>query len=619
MDVTIYEFSKGFVEKQLPDDWWVSGGFANPIDRCTYPVPTEIQQAVKRGKFKIPNGYSPAKGDVALLARVITVQQSGGYREKYYVLAVANRQDEDKFRTDVVGYRYFWLENKSSSDEIDGIDGIEILLNWWLENKYPQFHMNPNQDKSENHSYSSDYKPTSSIVSVPECYPRPILQVIPTKDRQKILKLHQKASEKAREIGHELAWAWNVSRLENPNLFTAIWAENENYSSAIQEDLQRVGTQEQPTINSESYPLRELEEEDEALNEFANQLSDPKAQKVRESLLSASSEKLKQLFSSKKLTIQRSNDSNPVREAIRYRALEPIFLPERIVDWLDWMKGLNAPNLIQNAFDAQKAINTGADSSQIQTKIDQGIDILLKDLLDQGSEESYQKIKWLLVDSRNKSNIYKESFKKYSYNPPTNSRNILFLARLFKEAKNWKPSAEYYKKAQKKVPSQVFWKLTEGQRNNFSEALGFNFLLRWFLKIMYLALYFVLLVINGIFYLPLGTILFLSSLWTNPRRKVSNYPELLLLLPDINEIWKSPRKSWNWFVNSLKLFFIDFLLKKMGIILVLYVGLIILYIIFLIVVVELQSRLGFNFSWFDKFPFFTLLKDTLKLLKDTLK
>jgi hypothetical protein len=623
MDVTIHEFSKGFVEKRLSDERWVSGGFANPIDRSSSrsSVPPEIQQAVKRGKFKIPNGYSPATGKVALLARVITVRQSGGYREKYYVLAVANRQDEDKFRTDVVGYRYFWLENKSSSDGIDGIDGIEILLNWWLENNCPQFNMNPNQDRREDHLYSSFPQPISRRVSVPELYPAPILGVIPTNNRQEIKKLHEDASRKAEEISHELAWAWNVRRLENPCLFTAIWAENENYRSAIQEDLQRVGTQEQPTINSESnYTLPELEEAENALNEFANQLSDPKAQKVRESLLSASSEKLKQLFSSNKLTIQRSNDSNPVPEAIRYRALEPIFLPERIVDWLDWMKGLNAPDLIQNAFDAQKAINTGADSSGLQEKLDQGIQILLKNLLDRGSEESYQKIKWLLVDSRKNENIYQQRFKEYQYNQPkrfkeyqynqpTAPRNILFLARLFKDAKNWELSAKYYKKAQDNVPSQVFWKLREGQRNDFEEAWGFNFLLRGFLKIMYLVLHYVLWAINFIFYLPLGTIMIVLK--KKQTGKSSNSSKFFLPPPDINK----RRRSWDWFVKSLELFFKNFL-SRMARILVTYLSLIlvllIVYMIFLIVVVELQSRLGLNFSLFDKLPFFTLLEKTLK-------
>ncbi len=154
--VEIHEFSRGFKEVPINGEW-VSGGFGNAIARSNYKsglveeIPKPIRSTVDYGNnnenlLGIPTAYNPPEGQVSLVAREID--------DQYSILAVANKQDEDERRSEIVGYRYFWLDKKSEiNSSHPNMDGVGTLLKWWLSNNADSlryvFDMNPSSFKEE--------------------------------------------------------------------------------------------------------------------------------------------------------------------------------------------------------------------------------------------------------------------------------------------------------------------------------------------------------------------------------------------------------------------------------------------------------------------------------------
>ena len=113
--VEIYEFSGAFRNEVFENDKWVAGGhnMSTAIYRSNYKsgkkeeIPSEIQTLItpKKNILGIPTGYAPVDNQLALIARVIN--------NRYCILAVANYQDENTYRSSVAGYRYFWLDKES--------------------------------------------------------------------------------------------------------------------------------------------------------------------------------------------------------------------------------------------------------------------------------------------------------------------------------------------------------------------------------------------------------------------------------------------------------------------------------------------------------------------------
>ncbi|MDE5109183.1 MAG: hypothetical protein O4808_19685, partial [Trichodesmium sp. St17_bin3_1_1] len=159
----IYEFSKKFDNIREKNGIWVSGGYvidkrkafyrSNYKNRDINEIPEKIREAVIDSLFEIPDAYptnsatdqefinlvrtgkldlaSPLSEDptknIALIARNV---------ENYSVLAVATRQIDDKWRTKLIGYRFFWLKIADlGSQSPDLVDEIATLLSWWINNK----------------------------------------------------------------------------------------------------------------------------------------------------------------------------------------------------------------------------------------------------------------------------------------------------------------------------------------------------------------------------------------------------------------------------------------------------------------------------------------------------
>ena len=256
-------------------------------------IPAQIRQAVIDGLFEIPNAYqpnplsdpefyqkvvnrqldiaAPPLEDIALIARELG---------DYCVLAVATRQMDNRgFRSKLVGYRYFWLKtsdlNSSFTQQVDEtltavkgwmhnisqqiskvasglnfsdsennfpalretlpeqiqqIDGIATLLQWWHDKGCPCFDMNPSS--YENGINKSQPYLSQKIIFQEEIISRYTkiskggslnLPVLFAPDEQlNYFNLHAQALHLCNTM-QKPAWAWNVRKLTKPETFTVVY------------------------------------------------------------------------------------------------------------------------------------------------------------------------------------------------------------------------------------------------------------------------------------------------------------------------------------------------------------------------------------------------------------
>jgi Putative peptidoglycan binding domain len=334
----IYEFSKKFDNIQQKNGIWVSGGFeidkTKAFFRSNYgqgiinEIPFEIRKAVIDGLFEIPNAYPPNPlrneefyqkvanrqldiahppiEDIALIARELN---------DYCVLAVATRQMDDKWRSKMVGYRYFWLKtsdlNTYFTQQVDGfitatqswmkqcttklynfvhnseinlheqeflqrIDGIATLLLWWHKQGYPCFDMKQNSD--ENRTNKSQPCFSQQIIFQEEIiskYPKinknsfPNLPVFFGPDEQlDYFNLHAQALHLCNTTMQKPAWAWNVRKLTKPETFTVVHcadrASYDQFFSPVLKPIEPSATTGSITVNSGS--SNQSQQSDSSLN-----------------------------------------------------------------------------------------------------------------------------------------------------------------------------------------------------------------------------------------------------------------------------------------------------------------------------------------------------------------
>ena len=250
----IYEFSKKFDNIREKNGIWVSGGYVidkrKAFDRSNYKnrdineIPEKIREAVIDSLFEIPDAYptnsatdqefinlvrtgkldlaSPLSEDptknIALIARNV---------ENYSVLAVATRQIDDKWRSKLIGYRFFWLEIGDLSLQSDSpVDGISTLLHWWYDMKMPCFTMHP-------HSHERIDGLCKKIISV-ECTTNSYKRESKTWLQSRYPYLFEctidgfldyfRLNAQAVHLAYpNVAWAWNVRKLSKPEAFIAVY------------------------------------------------------------------------------------------------------------------------------------------------------------------------------------------------------------------------------------------------------------------------------------------------------------------------------------------------------------------------------------------------------------
>ncbi|BAY27513.1 hypothetical protein NIES2100_73380 [Calothrix sp. NIES-2100] len=419
-EVEIYEFSRGFTEV-FENNRWISGGFGNAIDRSNYDgeIPSSIQEFINNNQniFGIPTGFAPAQGEEALIARVIG--------DRYCVLAVANYQGKDnKGRDGIVGYRYFWLDkNSKTNQKLSSMDGVVTLLNWWLKNRFV-FQMNPDsftRKKLVCREYIEDtdsYHPHNQ-----QNYPiKPAILTLADYKRKNLIHLHTQAAQEAKNRRLPLAWAWNVRKLNFPAMYVAIWCENEAAKQTIERELARNdvpdGVNPLPnqriqradrgslTVNEKSIEMKL----DEFISASDKNITE-KARAIVKILCHEENLDWRKFFVADNQHIKDIEDAYPPIEAVRYYALMPIFIPEKIIEWLDWLR--KNQKHIKISFQTQIFLIKECRKQQtelINQRLYDGISTLLDELVN-SETNNYEKCKWLLV--KQKHNIWAKKINQY--------------------------------------------------------------------------------------------------------------------------------------------------------------------------------------------------------------
>ena len=236
IQLIVYEFSRKVLEPKKLQDKWVSTGFDKEIGFSTLSeVPPSIKNAVHNHWFRLNDNYPPAEREIALIAREI---------EQYAVLAVATRLADEAGRP-LIGYRYFWLEKPPE------IDGIGTLLKWWLDHDRPHFVLKPHQQirQTQEENWEKGYYNINIVTTeqqksfddyrqqvediIPQIKHTPHIFTLQEKSKNSeipdYLGLHFLALYLKKEYHKSIAWAWNVTLLENPNQFTLICCVDEEY------------------------------------------------------------------------------------------------------------------------------------------------------------------------------------------------------------------------------------------------------------------------------------------------------------------------------------------------------------------------------------------------------
>ncbi|MDZ8105247.1 MAG: hypothetical protein RM338_06420 [Nostoc sp. DedQUE12a] len=225
--IPVYQFSRNFDNPHSSaqhNNRWVSGGnIIDPEKKITLfnqEVPQEIRQAVLDGYFAINDSYPPAENDFALIAREID--------DKYAVLAVANRQIDDRDRP-TIGYKYFWLE-KTNPD----IDGIGTLIFWWPYDVKYQFDMEELNSASKPEIYHAQILNKMNFAepwlekikeTVNNFKYIPCTGVVKKEDWEGLpsyIKLHYLSLGLSFRSDSLNAWAWNVQKLSFAENFVYI-------------------------------------------------------------------------------------------------------------------------------------------------------------------------------------------------------------------------------------------------------------------------------------------------------------------------------------------------------------------------------------------------------------
>ena len=430
--VEIYEFSRGFREVEI-NGKWVSGGFGNAIARSNYgsglieEIPEPIRNTVDYGNnhenlLGIPTAYNPPEDGVSLIAREID--------DQYSILAVANKQDEDKGRTEIVGYRYFWLDKGSEINSRNpNMDGVGTLLHWWLLSNSDSlqyvFDMNPSSFRKEQLIYDEYLIDSQTNNSNIRNYP--IYPVIFELQTSELIDLHKLAVLEAKRLGIRLAWAWNVRRLEFPEMYIAIWYADEAAKKAIEVDLQRIGVNKDQSISkmaSTTASWASQRRDNVSLNvdekivekfllDFGFVPSHENAKKII-NLISSSNVEWDKFFAKNNQYIKYlETDGNPPDYAILYAAWEPILAPQNIIIWLNWLREPQNQKQSGSFFKTHSIIDKSAQKDELYKKlIHEGISSLLNALL--SSQIDYESCKWLLVDKKN--SLWAKEFNQYNYN-----------------------------------------------------------------------------------------------------------------------------------------------------------------------------------------------------------
>ncbi|MFN6478278.1 hypothetical protein [Nostoc sp. DedQUE07] len=350
MAYQIYEFHLSCNPVQLETGEWVSGGFTGKI-RGQGEIPPEVKNAVftrddagsfqVNNKFSIRDNHPPKDKKTALIARDLG---------NYCVLAVFNRI-KDNIKREFVGEQFFWLskpellnsfsQDYSHSISLNDIDGIATLLYFWEYNKRPSYHVDIDSNPLRLEYRFNDICIKKEVIKKYSSRVDELLQKFKSEPNPRISDIepddiHCLALDANFRSARQLAWAWNVRKVEAQD-FTAIYYADTN-------------------ILQYSPPQQKAEEQNALLasstsnqHHIAEQETNPIAEDIRRCLFDISNTKMNLQHVIKLLSYYREHqqdltkycqksqvkefvnnlEDNPVDGAIRHVALLVAIAPEK--------------------------------------------------------------------------------------------------------------------------------------------------------------------------------------------------------------------------------------------------------------------------------------------------
>jgi hypothetical protein len=358
--VTVHEFSSELRNHQYSQKYeqWVSGGYGREVNRDD--VPEEICIAVKQQKcFQLNDNLGIKEADkvgvkdleIALVARDL---------EKHSVLAVARWLLDEKGRP-LIAYRYFWLRKLQSHS----FDGVGTLLCWWYGVNQPRFRFPEEDNLLQSNDHTADIKQKdffnhysevrhSEINSIPyafglqqdgnKCYDTLSLHAW-------TLKINSSSSPPA-----DIAWAWNIQKLDYPERFTLIQCTDQKAYQNIKNDIHRLKLSRPVQDSSQAGQVDHIEEtprhrkipavQSSSLKQaLSNAINSPPPSNKRRDAIANIVRNLEKLSNEQNLRWSKNDifdsiiyENDVPKTAVNYRALLAILLPEQYLqEWLTYL------------------------------------------------------------------------------------------------------------------------------------------------------------------------------------------------------------------------------------------------------------------------------------------
>ncbi len=391
--VTIHEFSTGIQAERTPDGGWVSRGFTGQyINKTLDPIPVAIQSAIANREFAVAEGAS--SNDPAIIGREV---RGGG--QDWSAIAVVTRGRDDRGRSASM-YRYFFCE---------GLGNLWKILAW-IESERKAGRMpifNPFETKivGQPNKYQADNEPVIPLKNeLQYLLTNEALIIIPSEQPCTAFIVNFMATEKARQIGQPVAWAYKAEALEQPRSFQVIQP-----ASAKAEQLL------QKAIASTPQYTAPIAGEQEVKSAIKGLISRDKVKLESVQIIGAAINQIKD--SDWEVIFNGQGASQALRQGIyspqmvRLLTLRAMVIPQTLPEFVDWIqKRGKQEDYKQISEDFQLEISNSSreipeNTQNLLLKVTQGVKLIIPKLFDQ--PELLGGVVWLLSSP---SGLWKEIY-----------------------------------------------------------------------------------------------------------------------------------------------------------------------------------------------------------------
>ena len=377
--VKIYEFSTGIQAEETPDGGWVSRGFTGEyMNKTIDPIPVAIQSAIANREFAVAEGAS--SDEPAIIGREV---RGGG--QDWSAIAVVTRGRDDKGRKPTM-YRYFFCE---------GAGNLSKILSWMnTQRPLPIFSPFDRKVVEQPTIYQDLSQPLPSLRSeLNNLLANNAPIIVSFLEPCPPLIINQMATEKARQIGQPVAWAYKAEALEQPRSFQVIQPASEKAEQLLQRAIastpqysapiageQEVKSAIKGLISRDKVKLDQVQ----AIETAINQIQDNDWEAIFNG--QGASQALKQGIYSPQM--------------VRLLTLRAMVIPQKLPEFLDWMQKrekqeehYQVSEVFQSEITNFFTQNSGQ-VSYILSQVDRGVKLIIPHLIDR--PELLNPTVWLL-------------------------------------------------------------------------------------------------------------------------------------------------------------------------------------------------------------------------------